>query len=140
MTKTLNHARARELSALLTKTALTRRAQIEVDERTNTLIITDLQAGLDRATRLIETLDAPQLQVEIEARIVRTTKVFARELGIKWGFFGQATPEFGNTLPTVVPESGRGQWTAARSCRAPARRPAQSTSTRPPSPARRSAR
>jgi type IV pilus assembly protein PilQ len=108
ITKTLNHAKARELSALLTKTALTRRSQIEVDERTNTLIITDLQAGLDRALKLIETLDSPQLQVEIEARIVRTSKFFARELGIKWGFLGQATPELGNTLPLTFPNQATG--------------------------------
>ena len=108
VTKTLNHAKARELAALLTKTALTRRSQIEVDERTNTLIMSDLQPGLDRAMKLIETLDQPQLQVEIEARIVRTSKQFARELGIKWGLFGQASPELGNTLPLSFPNQVTG--------------------------------
>jgi hypothetical protein len=41
-------------------------------------------------------LDAPQPQVEIEARIVRTTKDFAKDLGIRGGF-GAAAPELGNT-------------------------------------------
>jgi type IV pilus assembly protein PilQ len=108
ITKTLNHAKAKDLAPLLTKTALTKRSQIDVDERTNTLIITDLQLGLDRATKLIIELDAPQLQVEIEARIVRTTKTFARDLGIRWGFFGNATPELGNTLPFTFPNTVTG--------------------------------
>jgi type IV pilus assembly protein PilQ len=105
VTKTLNHAKAKDLAPLLTKTALTKRSQIDVDERTNTLIISDLQLGLDRATKLIADLDGPQMQVEIEARIVRTTKAFAKELGIKWGFSGALAPELGNTLPFAFPNS-----------------------------------
>jgi type IV pilus assembly protein PilQ len=112
ITKTLNHAKAADLASLLTKTALTKRSQIDVDARTNTLIITDLQLGLDRATKLIESLDGPQLQVEIEARIVRTTKAFAKELGIKWGFSGALAPELGNTLPFAFPNSVRGSGVA----------------------------
>jgi type IV pilus assembly protein PilQ len=112
VTKTLNHAKARDLAALLTKTALTKRSQIDVDERTNTLIITDLQLGLDRATKLIAELDGPQPQVEIEARIVRTTKTFAKELGIRWGFSGAVAPEFGNTTGVAFPNSIIGGGTA----------------------------
>jgi type IV pilus assembly protein PilQ len=104
-TRVLSYAKARDVAPLLTKTALTRRSQIEVDERTNTLIITDLQVGLDRANTLIADLDSPQAQVEIEARIVRMTRDFARELGIRWGFSGQATPELGNTFPLSFPNS-----------------------------------
>ena len=52
---------------------------------------------------LLVDLDAPQPQVEIEARIVRTTKDFAKELGIQWGFGGAAAPELGNTTPFAFP-------------------------------------
>jgi type IV pilus assembly protein PilQ len=112
ITRTLNHAKAQDLATLLSKTALTKRSQIDVDERTNTLIITDLQLGIDRATRLITELDAPQPQVEIEARIVRTTKQFAKELGIKWGFSGKMAPELGNTTTLTFPSSVVGNATA----------------------------
>ena len=107
VTKTLSYAKAADLSALLLRTALTRRASIQVDPRTNNLIITDLQAGIDRASALLVELDAPQPQVEIEARIVRTTKDFAKELGIQWGFGAAAAPELGNTTPFAFPNSIR---------------------------------
>ena len=61
---------------------------MQVDPRTNTLIITDLPDRLTTATDLIATLDKPQPQVEIEARIVQTNKNFARALGVQWGFNG----------------------------------------------------
>ena len=60
--------------------------------RTNTLIIRDLADRLTAADELINTLDRPQPQVEIEARIVQTTRDFARDLGIQWGFNGQIDP------------------------------------------------
>jgi type IV pilus assembly protein PilQ len=41
--------------------------------------------------------------VEIEARIVQTTRDFARQIGVQWGFTGRATPELGNTLPLAFP-------------------------------------
>jgi type IV pilus assembly protein PilQ len=107
VTKTLSYAKAADLTNLLVRTALTKRASIQVDPRTNNLIITDLQAGIDRANQLLVDLDAPQPQVEIEARIVRTTKSFAKELGILWGFSGSAAPEFGNTTPLSFPNTVR---------------------------------
>jgi type IV pilus assembly protein PilQ len=107
ITKTLSYAKAADVAPLLLRTALTKRSSIQVDPRTNNLIITDLQAGLDRAMTLLVDLDAPQPQVEIEARIVRTTKDFAKELGIQWGFGGAAAPELGNTTPFAFPNSVR---------------------------------
>ena len=107
VTKTLSYAKAADLAPLLLRTALTKRSSIQVDPRTNNLIITDLQSGIDRATALLVDLDAPQAQVEIEARIVRTTKDFAKELGIQWGFGGAAAPELGNTTPFAFPNSVR---------------------------------
>jgi type IV pilus assembly protein PilQ len=114
VTKMLSYAKAADLAPLLLRTALTKRSSIQVDPRTNNLIITDLQAGIDRATALLVDLDAPQPQVEIEARIVRTTKDFAKELGIQWGFGGAAAPELGNTTPFAFPNSIRAVGTAGK--------------------------
>ena len=107
VTKTLSYAKAADLAPLLLRTALTKRSSIQVDPRTNNIIITDLQAGIDRAVALLVDLDAPQPQVEIEARIVRTTKNFAKELGLQWNFGGAAAPELGNTTPLAFPNSVR---------------------------------
>ena len=57
-----------------------------VDERTNALIISDIPKKLQPLDQLISTLDAETPQVMIEARIVETSKTFAQDLGVKWGF------------------------------------------------------
>jgi type IV pilus assembly protein PilQ len=106
LTKTLSYAKAEEVAPLLTKSALSPRGTVQVDPRTNTLIISDLQQALDTAVSLIATLDQPQPQVEIEARIVRTSRNFARELGIQWGFGGRMVPELGNTTNLAFPNRG----------------------------------
>jgi type IV pilus assembly protein PilQ len=106
LTKTLSYAKAEELQALITKSALSPRGTVQVDPRTNTLIITDLADRLQTATDLIAALDKPQPQVEIEARIVTTNKTFARALGIQWGFQGRVDPALGNTTNLAFPNNG----------------------------------
>jgi type IV pilus assembly protein PilQ len=44
--------------------------------------------------------------VELEARIVQTSRDFARTLGVSWGFNGTASPALGNTLPFAFPNNG----------------------------------
>ncbi len=105
MTKTLSYAQAVDLEAMLKGNALSNRGTTAVDRRTNTIIINDLAPYLAKAEALLVTLDQPEGQVEIEARIVMTSKTFARELGVKWGFLGQATPEVGNTTGVGFPNS-----------------------------------
>ena len=102
----LSYAKADALSPLLTKSVLSARGQIQVDARTNTLIIQDLPDRLATAQRLIGTLDMPQPQVEVEARVVQTTRDFARALGIQWGFNGRANSAIGNTTGLAFPNNG----------------------------------
>ena len=106
LTKTLSYARAEELQTLLTRSALSQRGTVQIDPRTNTLIITDLSDRLQTASQLIETLDKAQPQVEIEARIVQTNRNYARELGVQWGFNGRVDPALGNTTNLAFPNSG----------------------------------
>jgi type IV pilus assembly protein PilQ len=108
MTRSLSYARAEDLKALLTATALSQRGSIQTDARTNTIIINDLADRLERASGLISSLDVPQPQVEIEARIVQTNRVFASSLGVKWGIGGQATQALGNNLPLAFPNQVTG--------------------------------
>jgi type IV pilus assembly protein PilQ len=103
----LSYARAEALQPLLTATVLSQRGSTQTDIRSNTLIITDLPERLTRAAELITTLDRPEPQVEIEARIVQTSRDFARRIGIQWGFNGRAVPELGNTLPLAFPNQGQ---------------------------------
>jgi type IV pilus assembly protein PilQ len=102
----ISYAKANELQDVLKKAgALSSRGQINVDPRTNTIIIRDLQAYVDKAANLIADLDTATPQVEIEARIVVTTRNFTRDLGIQWGFGAEASPRFGNTTDRVFPNS-----------------------------------
>jgi type IV pilus assembly protein PilQ len=103
LTRSLSYARAADLRELITATILSQRGSIQFDTRTNTIIIQDLADRLERAAALITTLDRPEPQVEIEARIVQTTREFARRLGVQWGFNGTASTALGNTLPTTFP-------------------------------------
>jgi type IV pilus assembly protein PilQ len=106
MTTRISYAKAQELSDVLRRAgALSARGQINVDTRTNTLIINDLPAFLERAKELIATLDLPTRQVEIEARIVVTSRNFTRDLGIQWGFLSQQTNQYGSNTTLGFPNS-----------------------------------
>jgi type IV pilus assembly protein PilQ len=71
----------------------------------NVFIVTDLPDRVEAAKRLIEDLDRPSAQVEIEARIVVTTRNFARQIGVQWGFLNQQVPQYGNTTDLAFPNS-----------------------------------
>ena len=107
LTRQLSYSTGQEIVALLkAANILSNRGTAFVDTRTNTLIVTDLQQRLTNTTELIDTIDKPQPQVEIEARIVQTNKTYARALGIQWGFNGAVSPALGNTTPLAFPNSG----------------------------------
>jgi type IV pilus assembly protein PilQ len=91
LTRALSYSRTVDLAKLLQETVLSKRGTIQEHKPTNTLIINDLPERLERAAELIAVLDVPQPQVEIEARIVQTTREFARSLGVRWGFNGYTT-------------------------------------------------
>ena len=60
---------------------LSRRGSIEVDGRSNTLIVTDVKENIEAIRQLVTILDQPEPQVEIETRIVIATHNFSRDLG-----------------------------------------------------------
>jgi type IV pilus assembly protein PilQ len=60
---------------------LSRRGGIEVDGRSNTLIITDVKENIESIRQLVAILDQPEPQVEIETRIVIAQRNFSRDLG-----------------------------------------------------------
>ena len=68
---------------------LSPRGTISVDPRTNTLIINDTAQKIDQIRKMIDLLDVSVKQVMIEARIVRATTDFTKEMGVKWGILSQ---------------------------------------------------
>ena len=86
VTSQLNYAVADNLSKALEK-QLTTRGRIDIEPRTNTLIITDVRPSVERILALVKTLDTREPQVEIESRIIETTTSFSRRLGVEFAFF-----------------------------------------------------
>jgi type IV pilus assembly protein PilQ len=64
---------------------LSSRGMIVADERTNTLMISDIPKKIAQMRELIAVIDRPVDQVLIEGRIVIATDTFARDLGARFG-------------------------------------------------------
>jgi|SRR5690554_156132 len=71
-----------------TGSVLSERGQAVVDERTNSIIVTDTADRLEAFKRLVDEIDIPIRQVMIEARLVIANKNFREELGVRWGGVG----------------------------------------------------
>jgi type IV pilus assembly protein PilQ len=103
----LSYAKAVDMVPLLKGSLrLSKHGQVQFDARTNTLIIADLPDQFPAIRELLTTLDRAEPQVEIEARIITTTRDFARAIGVQWGLNGRMTPELGNTTNLAFPNSG----------------------------------
>ena len=100
----LNYARAEELKSNMEK-LLTKQGRLDIDKRTNTIIIKDVSATVDEILALIKGLDSQTRQVSIDTRIVETSRTFLQELGIRWG--GIVNQETGVKFPREVVLSGR---------------------------------
>ena len=82
----INYANAQEdilpkIESLLTEN----RGSASADQRTNTIIMTDIPEKIKKAREIVINLDKVTPQVIIEARIVEASVNFSRELGIQWG-------------------------------------------------------
>jgi type IV pilus assembly protein PilQ len=86
----IKYAKASEIADLLVGegdiTMLSSRGSITVDERTNSLLLRDLSENIMVIKDIIESLDIPVKQVQIEARIVTVNEGNLDELGVRWGF------------------------------------------------------
>ncbi|HUF48243.1 MAG TPA: type IV pilus secretin PilQ [Vicinamibacterales bacterium] len=103
----LNYAPASQVKDLLEQARIVSdRGSVDFDERSNMIIIQDTPARLAEIRLLLNDLDRPEPQVEIEARIVQANRDTARALGVQWGFNGRMTPEIGNTTGLAFPNSG----------------------------------
>lgn len=80
---TLNYASAKEVSDII-KEMLTDRGKVRFDERTNTVIVTDLPSSLFQLKQVVGRLDQQTPQVHIESRFVETRLTRDENLGIDW--------------------------------------------------------
>jgi type IV pilus assembly protein PilQ len=104
----VNYAKASTIATMIKSWAgggaLTKRGNILVDERTNTLIVSDIQTQIPVIESIIFRLDKKAKQVQIEARIILATASFARNLGVSLS--GAYVNRQGNT--TMAAGTGTG--------------------------------
>ncbi len=112
----VSYARASDLAALIQgdatsageddatggsgKGLLSARGTVTFEERTNTLLISDVPDKLLVVEELVRTLDVAVRQVQIESRIVIATDGFGEELGVRFGVNGSKEDSHGNVLST----------------------------------------
>lgn len=118
----VNYGKAKDIAELLTKDTqgaqgggggaagggggkqrgfLSVRGSVTYDERTNTLLVSDIPLKVQEIRQLVAVLDRPVQQVLIESRIVIATDSFARELGARFGISGGYEDNHGNVITTA---------------------------------------
>lgn len=87
--KTAVANRTANSDSLALESLLSSRGSAVADTRTNTLIVNDTAQNIDKVRKMIDLLDVQVKQVMVEARIVRASTSFTKELGVKWGILSQ---------------------------------------------------
>jgi type IV pilus assembly protein PilQ len=83
----INFAKAKDLKKILEdeKHLFSDRGSAVADERTNKLIVQDVEKRVEWIKARIQLLDQPTRQVLIEARIIQANPTYTKELGVQWG-------------------------------------------------------
>jgi type IV pilus secretin PilQ/predicted competence protein len=79
----VRYANAEEMSDALEELT-TQRGKVEVDQRSNSIIITDITLKIDEIARMVASLDNKPKQVEIVSKLVDVDVAATRALGIRW--------------------------------------------------------
>lgn len=106
VTRTLSYAKAKEVEKVIREGGiLSPRGKVIVDDRTNTLIISDIPKKVEPLDKLISSLDAETPQVMIEARIVETSKQFVQDFGVVWNLNAIADASRGTSTNAPFPKN-----------------------------------
>ncbi len=106
LTLPLNYASADDVMEQL-ENMVSKRGSVTHDERTNSLIIRDIDTQLAQIRSLVKAIDTRTPQVHIEARIVEANQSFSRSLGIQWGGNLNFSPDTGAPTGLFFPNSVR---------------------------------
>ena len=100
----ISYAKASDVQGLV-EAVLTERGSVAVDERSNQIIVKDIQQGISNVAELISKLDLRTPQVLLETQIVEAQRNFLRDLGTEVGFSYIHSPQTGNALDYNFPNS-----------------------------------
>jgi type IV pilus assembly protein PilQ len=79
----LNYGKAKDIANAIKK-LVSAKGKIKFDERTNTIVVTDIPTNVYKIGEVIEKLDKETDQVLIEARVIETVLGDDERLGIDW--------------------------------------------------------
>ena len=113
ITRYLSYGHAKDAATIIKK-FLSARGDVIADDRSNALIIEDIPSTLPKIDELVRMLDRKTPEVEIEARVVASTRTFARDIGTQLGFgfgsgnnaVGGATADSPIKVTPVAPAGG----------------------------------
>ena len=97
----IDYAKAKEVPDVL-KEMLSERGRVKYDERTNTIIVTDIPTNLFQIKQVIERLDQRTPQALIETKVVETRLTKSENLGIDWSDSLTLT-QTQNSIPSTFP-------------------------------------
>ncbi|MFH0811633.1 MAG: type IV pilus secretin PilQ, partial [Pseudomonadota bacterium] len=81
----VSYADAKGLKEVVLNTkALSPRGSIEIDPRTNIMIVIDIEKNIQEVRTIVDQLDTPTPQVLIEAKVVQINPTYTKELGVTW--------------------------------------------------------
>jgi type IV pilus secretin PilQ/predicted competence protein len=105
----VSYGKASELKSLV-ETVLSERGTVAYDERSNQLIVKDIQSGIENVTELVSKIDLRTPQVLLETQIVEASRNLTRDLGSELGFQYIQSPSTGNgtglNFPSAVSVGG----------------------------------
>ncbi len=100
----LNYATAQDLVDQI-QSVLSERGSVQVDSRTNQVIVQDREKYIAAVRELVRQLDTQNPQVMIEARIVEANSSYVRGLGVQWGTSIDASANTGYATGAFFPNS-----------------------------------
>ena len=82
------------------KSMLSERGKVEIDQRTNSLIVSELPKNIDRVEEFVRKLDLETKQIKISTQLIEIENRFLKELGINWAA-SYHDPSVGANLDTA---------------------------------------
>lgn len=99
----ISFTKTADLTKILTSYSTSDRGSIATDQRTNSLIVKDTPAVIEKMRKIVEVLDTQTPQVMIEAKIVEVSENYSKEIGLKEGLtFGYDPIGSNNASPVEV--------------------------------------
>jgi type IV pilus assembly protein PilQ len=77
------------------------RGKVDVDDRTNSLVITNTKDAIERIRRLVKELDVPVPQILIDSKIVVASEQFTKSIGVAWAYAATSSSGIGGTIGTT---------------------------------------